>query len=79
MPDIILITALIIATCSVVTIPITMARHLREDLNSKLEVGEKKFEKIITKLEKLSDNLAKTHADYAKVQAQLDMIIQRGK
>lgn len=80
MTDIILITALIIAVCSVVTIPITMIRHLREDLSGKLEAGEKKFDRIVNQLEKVSDNLAKTHADYAGVKAQLDMLIaQRGK
>ena len=80
MTDIILITALIIAVCSVVTIPITMIRHLREDFNDKLEAGEKKFDRIVNQLEKVSDNLAKTHADYAGVKAQLDMLIaQRGK
>ena len=80
MMDIPTLCIVIIAVASVITIPVQMVRHLREDLSGKLEVGEKKFERIVNQLEKVSDNLAKAHADYVAVNAKLDMLIsQRGK
>lgn len=80
MMDIPTLCIVIVAVASVLTIPVQMVRHLREDLTGKLEAGEKKFDRIVNQLEKVSDNLAKTHADYAGVKAQLDMLIaQKGK
>ena len=80
MMDISTLCIVIIAVVSVITIPVQMVRHLREDFSGKFGAGEKKFDRIVNQLEKVSDNLAKTHADYAGVKAQLDMLIaQRGK
>lgn len=80
MMDISILCVVIIAVASVITIPVQMVRHLREDLIGKLGAGEKKFDRIVNQLEKVSDDLAKTHADYAGIKAQLDMLIaRRGK
>ena len=76
--DITILCAIVITGASIVSIPIQMIRHLRSDLEDKLECGEKKFDKIVEQLEKCSDNMAKAHADFAAVDAKLDMLISKG-
>ena len=78
--DIMTLCAILVVGVSVVSIPIQMIRHLREDFESKLESGEKKFDRILLQLEKCSDRLSETHTDYAIVKTRLDLLIaQRGK
>ena len=78
MMDIATLCLFLVAAASVLTVPLQMVRHLREDLNNKLKDGEKKFDRIVNQLEKVSDDMAKAHADYAAVNAKLDMLIRRG-
>ena len=79
MIDITTIGVIIVASASLITIPIQMLRHLRTDFKDKLECGEKKFDMIIEKLEKCADNMSKCHADYSAVNAKLEMLINSKK
>ena len=78
--DISSLCIVIVAVASVLTIPIQMVRHLRADLDEKLKYGQNKFEKIVEQLEKCSDNMAAANANYAALNAKLDMLLsERGK
>lgn len=77
MIDYMMASMVIIAAVSVLSIPIQMVRHLRHDLEDKLECGQNKFEKIVDQLEKCSDSMSKANANYSAVNAKLDMLINR--
>lgn len=77
MPDIILITALIIATGSVITIPIAMVRHLREDLTGKLEMGEKKFDRIVEKLDEINSGMQKCQIETSVIKTKVDILVEK--
>ena len=79
MVDLLTLCAVSVAGASILTIPVQMIRHLRMDLEGKLEYGEKRFDTIVEQLEKCSDNMAKCHADYAAVNAKLCMLIEKEK
>ena len=70
--------AVAITVVSLLTVPIQMVRHLRMDLEDKLDAGEKKFDRIVEQLDKCSDRMAECHADYKAVDAKLTMLINKG-
>ena len=75
--DLSTLCAVAITGVSLLTVPIQMVRHLRADLEEKLNVGEKKFDKIVEQLDKCSDRMAECHADYKAVDAKLGMLINK--